>query len=237
MVRGILQQVLHHPTKYTAEMAMRQVALHMIKHPNRFYQYVEEDLLKAGESYKNFCVNVFRCNVWGDDLIAAAFGDMWNIAVFIISPVAKKPFHLFHTKLQPDVVLVCNGGNYLKHGGSTHYNETQSTDPEFRKPKSDLINPTLQQDMTSKLTPTVLKDKETAKQLALNEYLKDERQASLDLLRTVCKGIRRLDDKIATLIEQSDDLRNQKKFLVYKMEKLGIKTDQIDARVGGKTFL
>ena len=30
------------------------------------------------------------------------------------------------------------------------------------------------------------------------------------------------------LIEQSDDLRNQKKFLVYKMEKLGIKTDQID---------
>ena len=30
------------------------------------------------------------------------------------------------------------------------------------------------------------------------------------------------------LIEQSDDLRNQKKFLVYKMEKLGIRTDQID---------
>ena len=30
------------------------------------------------------------------------------------------------------------------------------------------------------------------------------------------------------LIEQSHDLRNQKKFLVYKMEKLGIKTDQID---------
>ena len=228
MVRGILQQVLHHPTEYTTEMAMCQVALHMIKHPNRFYQYVEEDLLKAGESYESFCVNVFRCNVWGDNLIAADFGDMWNIAVSIISPVAKKQFHLFHTKSQPDVVLVCNGGNYLKHGGSTHYNGTRSTDPEFRKPGSDLINPTLQQDMTSKLTPTVLKDKEMAKQLALNEYLKDERQASLDLLRTVCKGIRRLDDKIATLIEQSDDLRNQKKFLVYKMEKLGIKTDQID---------
>ena len=37
-----------------------------------------------------------------------------------------------------------------------------------------------------------------------------------------------MDDKIAMLIEQSDDLRNQKKFLVYKMEKLGIRTDQID---------
>ena len=84
---------------------------------------------------------------------------------------------------------MCNGGNYLKHGGLTHYNGTRSTDPEFRKPGLDLINPTLQQDMMAKLTPTVLKDKETAKQLALNEYLKDERQASLDLLRTVCKGI------------------------------------------------
>ena len=105
MVRGILQQVLHHLTEYTAEMAMHQVALHMIKHPNHFYQYVEEDLLKAGESYKSFCVNVFRCNVWGDDLIATAFGDMWNIAVSIISPVAKKPFHLFHTKSQPEVLV------------------------------------------------------------------------------------------------------------------------------------
>ena len=189
MVRGILQQVLHHPTEYTAEMAMRQVALHMIKHPNRFYQYVEEDLLKAGESYESFCVNVFWCNVWGDDLITAAFGDMWNIAVSIMSPVAKKPFHLFHTKSHPDVVLVCNGRNYLKHGGATHYNGTRSMDPEFRKPGSDSMNPTLQQDMMAKLTPTVLKDKEMVKQLTLNEYLKDERQASLDLLRTVCKGI------------------------------------------------
>ena len=47
-------------------------------------------------------------------------------------------------------------------------------DPEFRKPGSDLMNPTLQQDMMAKLIPTVLKDKETAKQLALNEYLKDK---------------------------------------------------------------
>ena len=218
----------HHPTDYTAEMVMCKVALHMLKHPNHFYQYVEEDLLKAGESYKSYCVNIFWCKVWRNDLIAAAFGDMWNLAVLVVSPVVKKPFHLFHTKSQLDIILVCNRGNYLKHGGSTHYNGTRSTDPDFEKHGSDLINPTLQQDMTAKLTPTVLNDKEMAKQLALNEYLKDKWQASLDLLRTVCKGIRRLDDKIATLIEQSDDLRNQKKFLVYKMEKLGVRTEQIE---------
>ena len=124
MVRGILQQVIHHPTQYTVEMAMHQVALPMLKHQNRYYQYVEDDLLKAGESYESYCVNIFHCNVWGDDLIAAAFRDMWNLAVSVISPVAKKPFHLFHAKSNPDIVLVCNGGNYLKHGGSTHYNGT-----------------------------------------------------------------------------------------------------------------
>ena len=41
MVRGILQQVIHHLTEYTAEMAMRQVALHMLKHLNHFYKYME----------------------------------------------------------------------------------------------------------------------------------------------------------------------------------------------------
>ena len=37
-----------------------------------------------------------------------------------------------------------------------------------------------------------------------------------------------MDDKIAKLIEQSDDLRNQNNFMVYKMEKLGMRTEQIE---------
>ena len=76
----------------------------MLHHPSRYYKYVEEDLLYAGESYESFVYNVFHCNVWGDHLIAAVFGDMWNIAISIVSPSAKKPFHLFHNKSQPDVV-------------------------------------------------------------------------------------------------------------------------------------
>ena len=229
MVRGILQQVVHHPTAYTAEMAMRQVAFHMLRNPNRFYKFYEENLLKAGESYESFVVNVFHAKVWGDDLIAAAFGDMWNLAVSIVTPILKKPLHLFHNKSIPDIVLVCNGGHYLGAGGSTHYNGSRSTDPHFRKPGSDKMNPTLQQDLTGILMPVLLKRKDFAKQKALDEYLKDEKQASLDMLRTVCKGIRRIDDRIATLIEQSDEFIKQKKFLEFKMEKLGIRTEQIEA--------
>ena len=208
-------------------MAMRQVAFHMLKNANRFYKYYEEQLLRAGESYESYVVNIFHSNVWGDDLIAGAFGDMWNIAVSVISPIAKKPFHLWHNKSVPDVVLVCNGGNYLTAGGSTHYSGTRSTDVHFKKPGSDTMNPTLKQDLTGILMPVLLKRKDFAKQKALDEYVKDEKQATLDMLRTVSKGIRRIDDRIAMLVHESDEFIKKKKFLEFKMEKLGIHTEQI----------
>ena len=198
----------------------------MLRHPSRYYKYVEEDLLYAGESYESFVYNVFHCNVWGDDLIAAVFRDMWNIAISIVSPSAKKPFHLFHNKSQPDVVLVCNGGSYMKAGGAAHYCATQSRDPGFHDPASEL-NPTISQDMTVKLEPIVLDSKDKAKQVALNEYLKDDRENSLELLRTVCKGLKRLDNRIADLIKESDGLHDQRKLLTFQLEKLEVKEDQI----------
>ena len=59
------------------------------------------------------------------------------------------------------------------------------------------MNPAIGQDMTAKLEPIVLDSKDKAKQVALNEYLKDDRENSLELLRTVCKGLKRLDNRIA----------------------------------------
>ena len=86
MVRAILLQVIHHPHAYSPDMAMRQVAMHMLCHPHRFYKYLEQELLETGESYESYCYNIFHCNVWGDDLMAAAFGDMWNLAIFNYFP-------------------------------------------------------------------------------------------------------------------------------------------------------
>ena len=199
-------------------MAMQQAAMYMLRHPSRYYKFMEEDLLYAGESYESFIYNVFHCNVWGDDLIVAVFGDMWNIAMSIVSPSAKKPFHLFHNKSQLDVVLVCNGGSYMRAGGATHYCATQSSDPGFCKPGSEL-NPTISQDMTAKLEPIILDSKDKAKQVALKEYLKDDRENSFELLWTVCKGLKRLDNRIGDLIKESDRLHDQRKLLTFQLEK------------------
>ena len=59
MVRAILQQVIHHPTAYTPDMAMHQATMYMLRHPSCYYKFMEEDLLYASESYESLVYNVF----------------------------------------------------------------------------------------------------------------------------------------------------------------------------------
>ena len=96
--RAILQQVLHHKHTYTPEMAFRQVALHMLHHPSKFYCYMEQEFAETGEYYESYVTNIFRGKVWGNDLVTAAFGHMWNIAITVVSPSYTRPQHLFHNK-------------------------------------------------------------------------------------------------------------------------------------------
>ena len=171
-------------------MAMRQVALYMLHHPYKYFKCVEQELLRSGESYESYCYNVFNKNVWGDDLIAAVFGDMWNIGISIITPVHRKPISLWHNKEIPDVMIVANRGCYTSKNGCTHFTATQSTDPKFKMPGSEYQNPTLTQDLTAKMDPIVLSDREDARQSALKQYLHTGKERSLDLLRGVCTQIR-----------------------------------------------
>ena len=208
---------------------MRQTALHMIRHPYRFYPYIEQELLETGESYESYCYNVYHCNVWGDDLIAAVMGDMWNLAITILSPVHKKPLHLFHNKIKnPDVVIMANGGSYLAQDkGSTHFNATRPFRADYRKPGAEFLHPTISINMNQKLEPIILLDKDKANQISLNEYLKCDTDRSLQLLRGVMEQLNRVDDHIARLIKQSDDMRSQKDILVHKLSQLGVSVERV----------
>ena len=144
-------------------MAMRQVGLQMVKYPHRYYKYIEYELLEMGESYDSFCYNVYHLKVWGDDLIAGIIGDMWNIAITLLSPEYKYPMKLFYNKDIPDVVIVTNGGSWMSQNKrSTHFNVTHLE--HFPIVGLDLINP--------KMTPIVLHSATQAKQKALKNYLK-----------------------------------------------------------------
>ena len=120
-------------------MAMRQVGFHILKHPKKFYTSIENELIEMGESYESYCYNVFHSHCWGDDLVAAAFGDMWNISISIVSPSFKYAIDLWHNAVKPDVMLIANGGSYLaEHRKTTHFSATQFMDLDHKKPGHEL---------------------------------------------------------------------------------------------------
>ena len=221
-------QVPHHRDNYTEETLMRQAGMFMLRNPHKYYKCLEIQLLETGESYESYCYNVYNRNVWGDDLVAAVIGDMWNIGISIITPIHNKPVALFHNKDEPDVVIVANGGCYTsKKKPCTHFTATRSYDPDFKKPGTEYLNPTISQDLTAKMNPIILDDKSKAKQLACKEFLSIDKERSLNLMRGLCRNINRLDDRICSLIAESDEIRKQQKQLEFQLEKIGIIAEKV----------
>ena len=211
-------------------MSMRQAGLYMIRHPHQYYKLIEQELIDTGESYESYCYNVFHSKVWGDDLVAAVFSDMWNLAITIITPVFKYGLDLFHTKEDPDIVLICNGGGYMDESKrSTHFSSTRPIG-EYRKPERDLVNKTIgiNPDLVyKKLEPVIVDNAQLARQLAIDEYITDEKEKSLQLLFSMTRNIEKLDDRIAELIRESDKKKEQKKRYEYLMESLDISSEKI----------
>ena len=187
---------------------MRQVGFHMLRNPNKFYKSIENELIDTGESYESYCYNVYHGKVWGDDLVAAAFSDMWNVSISIISPCYKYPVDVWHNEDDPDIVLIANGGSYMAHNNkTTHFSSTRKKDTSWRLPGRDLVNttPGIQPLLTyKKLQPTILDNKEHARKMAIDEYINLKKERSLEMLCGITRHIHRLDKHIAYLIHESD---------------------------------
>ena len=210
---------------------MCQVGFHMLRHPNKFYKSIEQELTESGESYESYCYNVYHSKVWGDDLVAAAFSDMWNVAISIVSPCYKYPVDLWHNKDNPEVVLIANGGSYMAHRHkTTHFSSSRPIDPAFQKPGRELVNKTVGIEphlVFKKLKPVILDNAEQARKMALDEYIDVEKEKSLELLCGITKEIARLDRHIASLIHESDMKKEQRSQIAYKLECLGISAEKI----------
>ncbi|MCG8620467.1 MAG: hypothetical protein MJE68_00520, partial [Proteobacteria bacterium] len=214
---------------FTPECAMCQVAYHMLRNAPKFYPYVEQQLAETGESYESYVCNIYHGRVWGDDLVCAAFGDMWNLAISIVSPISKEPINLFHNKETPDVVIIANGGCWrLGEGACTHFSATTCNDTNFKIPGTEYTNLKIAMDKVPKTEPIVLADKKKARQLAVKEYLKESEETSLTLLRGVCRSINHLNGKIADMISGVDDLLEEKKRLEFRLQHLGVAADKIE---------
>ena len=164
----------------------------------------------------------------GDDLIAGAFGDMWNIAVTVVSPAYTRPQPLFYNKPKPDVVIIANGSCW--HNGldrTTHFSAASCFNKEYKVPGTEYSNPTIAIDKVPNTDPIILLDKKKAHQVAVKEYLKVAEDMSVSLLRGVCVSINRLNGKITDIIGQVDAMEEENKTLEFRLHKLGVAADKI----------
>ena len=154
---------------------------------------------------------------------------MWNIAISLVAPCYNNPVPLFHNKEVPDVVLIVNGGCWrsMKKAAS-HFSATAAKDKSFKIPGSVFYNTHREAESLAKvLTPTLLTNKEDARKRAINDYKHQEATRSLKLLRSVAISIDRLNDKIADMIEESEEVIETKKMLEYKLTCLGVSVEKI----------
>ena len=221
LMNAVLPQFLTHKELFTADLLQKQIALHMLKHANLFYPYVQQDLLDSGESYESYCVNIFYSKVWGDDFMLSALGHMFNIAITLISPCFDSQMDLFHTKEVPDVVVVANGGDYItSRQPCTHFSGSHvKPGIPFKIPGSEMKNPNLR--------PVIFTGYQRGVDDSLKHYLQEEKDMCLLKLRAVCKDIENFDSRIVRLIKSSDDLLKKKEQIEHKLENLGVKTEEI----------
>ena len=160
--------------------------------------------------------------------MVAAFGDMWNLAISIVTPIFNKPVDPFHNKKKPDVVIIANGGCWMSESrSSTHFIATSLLDKHVKLPGSEISSTNPNVDTPPKLEPTILIDKTKAKQSGIQEYIKEEKVKTLQILWSVTKMLNRMNSHIADLITESDDFIEQKKIMEYKLEKLGVSVEKI----------
>ena len=174
-------------------MSMHQAGFHMLRNPHKFYKSIEQELSESGESYESYCYNVYHSKVWGDDLVAAAFSDMWNVVISIVSPCYKYPVDLWHNKDDPEIVLITNEGSFMAHHHkTTHFSSSHPIDVTFKKPGRELVNKTVGIEphlVFKKLKPAILDNAEQARKMALDEYVNVEKEKGLELLCGITKEI------------------------------------------------
>ena len=222
LCNATLPQFLHHKELFTADLLQKQIALHMLKHMNLFYPYVQQDLLDSGKSYESYCVNIFNGKVWGDDFLLSALGHMFHVAITLISPVFDQQLDLFHMKKVPDIMIIANGGDYIiSKQPCTHFSGSKvKKGIPFNVPGSEMLNP--------KLKPVIYSGFQRGTDDSLKHYLQEEKDMCLLKLRAVRKDIKNLDSKVVDLIKASDKLVKKKEQIERKLEHLAVKTEDIE---------
>ena len=204
--RSVLLQIRHDPKYFNEKMLLRMIGLHLMKHPDIFYPYIKEDL--GDQSHVSYCKNIYEGNVWGDDVMLAAIGHMWNISIMVVMPHSE-PLHLFHDNYENlDTVIVLNGGPPESDRPATHFCAT----------RSHLLNPKV---LCAQGKVRVYDSFEFAKKVA--ENCKEERlkRTIFARLRSINFEIDDLEEQMADMTKRIKDAKKKRDMMEVDLEELG----------------
>ena len=94
-------------THWTLQQNRETLAFYMAKLPEQFILYAHPYTMK--QRYESYILNFWNGDSYGDELIAAVWGHIWNLKITILMPGAPD-LKCFHDDDEfPDVVLCHNG--------------------------------------------------------------------------------------------------------------------------------
>ena len=167
--------------------------------------------------YIFYCRNIFKGNIWGDDVMLGAIGHMWNISITIVMPCSN-PLHLFHDNYKdPDLVIVVNGGLVESSYPATHFYAT----------KSRLVNQKVPGSKVVKLTPKTYDSYEFGLKVSHNRMEDRLKCTVFDRLRQVNFEIDTLDNEIGKLNNALKDAKQLRGNLEKDLLKLGFNIQEL----------
>ena len=211
-------QLKYDQMKYLPEMLQRHAAYYMLKNPDTFYEYAKWYLQDMNESYESYCMNIFYGHIWGDDLVAAAIGKLFNVSVTICSPAFFEPLDLFHDEKDPDVVLILNGGGINTPYVSTHFSGSRRKQPK-RLPGEGMDSYDVK----------VYENPENAKVMARTWRINHDKRFALRRMVQVNNNLGTLDSQIREEMEKLVSLKTMRNKLENDLITLGITVEKLSA--------
>ena len=120
------------PTTVKSQVLRHMIAAHLVEEYDFYYPKIQNYLKSNSLSFSAYVINVYNGNIWVDEYILDALGEMFNIKVSVVSPAYDDVWDIFHRSAFPNIVLISNGGDFGRKHGATHFSATKGMEREWR---------------------------------------------------------------------------------------------------------
>ena len=126
------------PKYFKNDAVQHQIAAHMIKDYNFYYQKMQKYLNAHNLSYSAYILYLYSGIIWADEYMLGALGRMFDVKISVVSPANANMWNIFHESGLPHVVIVANRGYFGKKHGVTHFSAMKGSETIWKYVCADI---------------------------------------------------------------------------------------------------